>query len=81
MNKLLVVAVVVAGALFYITTTDDQADARNPGDTAWESRVEQVDTYLSEGLSEDTHQTIAKPARQSADVAINFGNSLTAVVE
>ena len=79
--KYLLVVAVAAGAFFYVATTDDQADARNPGDTAWESRVEQVDTYLSEGLSGDTHRTIAEPAHDGAELVSDLGNSLSGFTE
>jgi hypothetical protein len=78
MKTLLMVAV-VAGALAFVAT-DNKADAGN-SDSEWEARVAQVDGYLSEGLSGETHEEIAGPARDGADVVVDFSDSLTTFVE
>jgi hypothetical protein len=78
MKTLLMVAVVV-GALGF-AATDNKADAGN-SDSEWESRVAQVDGYLSEGLTGETHKKIAGPARDGADAVVDFSDGLTTFVE
>jgi hypothetical protein len=77
--KILLVAAVAIGALA-MAASDGKADARS-GASEWETRVEQVDSYLSEGLSGDTHRKIAGPARDGADAFVAFGGQLSTFTE
>jgi hypothetical protein len=76
--KTLVIAAIVVGALAF-AGTDNKANAGST-DSAWESRVAQVDGYLDEGLTTSTHDKIAGPAREGADVVVGFGGRLSSFV-
>ncbi len=50
-------------------------------EAAWDERISQVDSYLQEGLSEDTHDVISSNARDGADWIVGFGSRFATVGE
>jgi hypothetical protein len=78
--KILLVVAVAAAALLVGTSRDEKANAQYSS-SEWEQRVAQVDAYLDEGLTSETHETIAGPARDGADAAADFGDRLSTILQ
>jgi hypothetical protein len=68
--KTLLIAVLAIAAL---ALTFGERPGTQTGQAAWDDRLTEVDGYLQEGLTEETHDAISNNARDGADWIVGFG--------
>lgn len=73
MKGLIVAAVLAIGSIAALQGGDDTA--AHSQDSQWEQGVERVDGVLRNGLTEGTHEALAKQADSSAQWLRGFGES------